>query len=220
MHSSTGAVAAVAAPGTSRTTVRNTQSSDSTNDETETEGIAGCASCGFPAAKTRSFEWGQKAKRRHTTGTGRMSYMKVSNQSAQQKSKRAQLIRLYRPSPVAQRTASFPAPDPTVTSRLPSSHKMFLGSFRGFNACLFASDRRIDCPQTLWFCDLDHLSTSFCCSIEESLANQRRQGLLRIDLAMLVMPILAVCPACPTSGFKPGEPPGQITLLSDSVISM
>jgi large subunit ribosomal protein L37e len=55
-----------------------------------------CSSCGFPAAKLRSClsfssppfpvlmliflsltdEWGQKAKRRHTTGTGRMQYLK------------------------------------------------------------------------------------------------------------------------------------------------
>ncbi|BGO92616.1 hypothetical protein NBRC10512_008163 [Rhodotorula toruloides] len=35
-----------------------------------------CASCGYPAAKLRSYEWGQKAKRRHTTGTGRMRYLK------------------------------------------------------------------------------------------------------------------------------------------------
>ncbi|SCV74918.1 BQ2448_7947 [Microbotryum intermedium] len=37
-----------------------------------------CASCGYPAAKMRSckYEWGQKAKRRKTTGTGRMSYLK------------------------------------------------------------------------------------------------------------------------------------------------
>ncbi|KAM0750724.1 hypothetical protein T439DRAFT_325780 [Meredithblackwellia eburnea MCA 4105] len=35
-----------------------------------------CASCGYPAAKIRSYEWGQKAKRRKTTGTGRMSYLK------------------------------------------------------------------------------------------------------------------------------------------------
>ncbi|BGP49381.1 chloride channel [Rhodotorula kratochvilovae] len=35
-----------------------------------------CASCGYPAAKLRSYEWGQKAKRRHTTGTGRMKYLK------------------------------------------------------------------------------------------------------------------------------------------------
>ena len=34
-----------------------------------------CSSCGYPAAKTRSFEWGQKAKRRRTTGTGRMRYL-------------------------------------------------------------------------------------------------------------------------------------------------
>ncbi|KAH7591581.1 Ribosomal protein L37e signature [Nakaseomyces glabratus] len=35
-----------------------------------------CASCGYPSAKTRSYNWGQKAKRRHTTGTGRMRYLK------------------------------------------------------------------------------------------------------------------------------------------------
>ena len=35
-----------------------------------------CASCGYPAAKTRSFNWGAKAKRRKTTGTGRMQYLK------------------------------------------------------------------------------------------------------------------------------------------------
>ncbi|KAA1083099.1 60S ribosomal protein L37A [Puccinia graminis f. sp. tritici] len=58
-----------------------------------------CAACGFPAAKTRSYEWGAKvgsfssyhppipatdldyipcpqAKRRHTTGTGRMRHLK------------------------------------------------------------------------------------------------------------------------------------------------
>jgi large subunit ribosomal protein L37e len=35
-----------------------------------------CASCGYPSAKLRSYEWGQKAKRRKTTGTGRMRYLK------------------------------------------------------------------------------------------------------------------------------------------------
>ncbi|KAJ7219997.1 ribosomal protein L37e-domain-containing protein, partial [Mycena pura] len=35
-----------------------------------------CAQCGYPAAKLRSYEWGQKAKRRKTTGTGRMRYLK------------------------------------------------------------------------------------------------------------------------------------------------
>mmetsp|Transcript_22741 Transcript_22741/g.33225 ORF Transcript_22741/g.33225 Transcript_22741/m.33225 type:complete len:89 (-) Transcript_22741:112-378(-) len=35
-----------------------------------------CASCGYPGAKRRHFEWGQKAKRRNTTGTGRMRYLK------------------------------------------------------------------------------------------------------------------------------------------------
>ena len=53
---------------------------------------ASCASCGYPRAKTRScmtlkqyyladfymllVEWAQKAKRRSTTGTGRMRYLK------------------------------------------------------------------------------------------------------------------------------------------------
>jgi hypothetical protein len=35
-----------------------------------------CAQCGYPRAKLRSYEWGQKAKRRKTTGTGRMQYLK------------------------------------------------------------------------------------------------------------------------------------------------
>jgi large subunit ribosomal protein L37e len=35
-----------------------------------------CAQCGYPAAKLRSYEWGQKAKRRKTTGTGRMRHLK------------------------------------------------------------------------------------------------------------------------------------------------
>ncbi|RAR05227.1 60s ribosomal protein l37 [Stemphylium lycopersici] len=38
-----------------------------------------CASCGYPAAKTRKFNWGEKAKRRKTTGTGRMRYLKTVN---------------------------------------------------------------------------------------------------------------------------------------------
>mmetsp|Transcript_133937 Transcript_133937/g.244291 ORF Transcript_133937/g.244291 Transcript_133937/m.244291 type:complete len:163 (-) Transcript_133937:50-538(-) len=36
-----------------------------------------CASCGYPAAKIRSYEWSVKAKRRKTPGTGRMKYMKT-----------------------------------------------------------------------------------------------------------------------------------------------
>ncbi|KAF5211673.1 60S ribosomal protein L37A [Clavispora lusitaniae] len=35
-----------------------------------------CASCGYPAAKMRSHNWALKAKRRRTTGTGRMAYLK------------------------------------------------------------------------------------------------------------------------------------------------
>mmetsp|Transcript_16690 Transcript_16690/g.15052 ORF Transcript_16690/g.15052 Transcript_16690/m.15052 type:complete len:96 (-) Transcript_16690:62-349(-) len=37
---------------------------------------ARCSSCAYPAAKIRSYEWGQKAKSRRTTGTGRMRYLK------------------------------------------------------------------------------------------------------------------------------------------------
>ncbi|KAF9785149.1 ribosomal protein L37e-domain-containing protein [Thelephora terrestris] len=36
-----------------------------------------CGQCGYPSAKLRSYEWGQKAKRRKTTGTGRMRYLKT-----------------------------------------------------------------------------------------------------------------------------------------------
>ncbi|TPX50132.1 hypothetical protein SeLEV6574_g01091 [Synchytrium endobioticum] len=35
-----------------------------------------CAQCGYPAAKTRKYQWSIKGKRRKTTGTGRMSYLK------------------------------------------------------------------------------------------------------------------------------------------------
>ncbi|KAI9675023.1 MAG: 60S ribosomal protein L37A [Caeruleum heppii] len=36
-----------------------------------------CSSCGYPAAKTRKYNWGEKAKRRKTTGTGRMRSLKL-----------------------------------------------------------------------------------------------------------------------------------------------
>ena len=35
-----------------------------------------CARCAYPAPKIRSFNWGYKAIRRRTTGTGRMRYLK------------------------------------------------------------------------------------------------------------------------------------------------
>ncbi|PKS12066.1 hypothetical protein jhhlp_001362 [Lomentospora prolificans] len=35
-----------------------------------------CASCGYPSAKVRKYNWSEKAKRRKTTGTGRMRYLK------------------------------------------------------------------------------------------------------------------------------------------------
>ena len=36
-----------------------------------------CASCGYPAASMRRYNWSEKAKRRRTQGTGRMRYMKT-----------------------------------------------------------------------------------------------------------------------------------------------
>lgn len=35
-----------------------------------------CSACGYPAARTRRYNWGYKAIRRKTTGTGRMRYMR------------------------------------------------------------------------------------------------------------------------------------------------
>lgn len=35
-----------------------------------------CAQCGYPSAKLRSYNWGLKAKRRKTTGTGRMAHLR------------------------------------------------------------------------------------------------------------------------------------------------
>ncbi|KAF0852792.1 60S large subunit ribosomal protein eL37 (rpL37) [Andalucia godoyi] len=39
-----------------------------------------CAACGYPAAKIRSYNWSDKAKRRKTTGSGRMRYLKTVTQ--------------------------------------------------------------------------------------------------------------------------------------------
>ena len=36
-----------------------------------------CAQCGYPGAKTRGYGWSIKARRRSTTGTGRMRHLKV-----------------------------------------------------------------------------------------------------------------------------------------------
>jgi large subunit ribosomal protein L37e len=41
-----------------------------------------CSSCGYPAAKTRGYEWSEKAKRRRTTGTGRMRLGKTTSEIA------------------------------------------------------------------------------------------------------------------------------------------
>ncbi|KAL1959627.1 hypothetical protein VTO42DRAFT_1662 [Malbranchea cinnamomea] len=38
-----------------------------------------CASCGYPAAKMRKYNWGEKALRRRTTGTGRMKHLREIN---------------------------------------------------------------------------------------------------------------------------------------------
>ena len=35
-----------------------------------------CASCAYPQAKQRSYNWSEKAKRRNTTGSGRQRHLK------------------------------------------------------------------------------------------------------------------------------------------------
>ncbi|XP_074600145.1 large ribosomal subunit protein eL37-like [Brevipalpus obovatus] len=35
-----------------------------------------CASCGYPARRTRKYNWSEKAIRRKTTGTGRCRHLK------------------------------------------------------------------------------------------------------------------------------------------------
>eukprot|EP00048_Salpingoeca_helianthica_P014303 m.221031 g.221031 ORF g.221031 m.221031 type:complete len:98 (-) comp15701_c0_seq1:73-366(-) len=35
-----------------------------------------CASCGFPSVRIRHYNWGKKAIRRRTTGTGRMKNLR------------------------------------------------------------------------------------------------------------------------------------------------
>ncbi|NXV24646.1 RL37 protein, partial [Cepphus grylle] len=35
-----------------------------------------CGKCGYPAKRKRKYNWSAKAKRRNTTGTGRMRYLK------------------------------------------------------------------------------------------------------------------------------------------------
>ncbi|XP_071478775.1 large ribosomal subunit protein eL37A-like [Diadema setosum] len=38
-----------------------------------------CASCGFPAKTIRKYNWSMKAKRRKTTGTGRIRHLRAVN---------------------------------------------------------------------------------------------------------------------------------------------
>ncbi|CAE7146227.1 unnamed protein product [Rhizoctonia solani] len=64
---------ATAVPSTASTRV--SKMIDYTGDVSYAE-YAACGQCGYPSAKLRSYEWGLKAKRRKTTGTGRMRYLK------------------------------------------------------------------------------------------------------------------------------------------------
>mmetsp|Transcript_13563 Transcript_13563/g.26308 ORF Transcript_13563/g.26308 Transcript_13563/m.26308 type:complete len:96 (-) Transcript_13563:57-344(-) len=36
-----------------------------------------CSACAYPLARSRSYNWSEKAKRRKAVGTGRMRYMKT-----------------------------------------------------------------------------------------------------------------------------------------------
>merc|ERR1712166_1668831 len=46
-----------------------------------------CASCGYPSAKTRGYAWSEKANRRRTQGSGRMTHMKKVFKLAARKQK-------------------------------------------------------------------------------------------------------------------------------------
>ncbi|CDF33368.1 60S ribosomal protein L37 [Chondrus crispus] len=35
-----------------------------------------CASCGYPSARKRTYNWSNKSKRRRTTGTGRLRHLR------------------------------------------------------------------------------------------------------------------------------------------------
>ncbi|KAM7316361.1 hypothetical protein ACRRTK_024092 [Alexandromys fortis] len=37
-----------------------------------------CGKCGHPAKRKRKYNWSAKAKRRNTTGTGQMRYLKIA----------------------------------------------------------------------------------------------------------------------------------------------
>jgi hypothetical protein len=80
------AAAAVVAPSTSSTRVRFPSFKSFGEKEARKPDrrvsfpffpFVACSACGYPAAKIRSYNWGQKAKRRKTTGTGRMRYLKT-----------------------------------------------------------------------------------------------------------------------------------------------
>lgn len=59
------AVAATSARSTASTRVRSVPLASGMHAHTDCRRLpAACASCGYPAAKIRSYEWGQKAKRR------------------------------------------------------------------------------------------------------------------------------------------------------------
>jgi len=41
-----------------------------------------CARCSYPSKRIRSYQWGKKAIRRKTTGTGRCRYLKLVTRKA------------------------------------------------------------------------------------------------------------------------------------------
>ncbi|GLA29476.1 60S ribosomal protein L37 [Aspergillus niger] len=70
-------------PDPRATSIRPATTTTTTSPSTESPGRRSfhvqkstCSNCGYPAAKTRKFNWSEKAKRRKTTGSGRMRHLK------------------------------------------------------------------------------------------------------------------------------------------------
>ncbi|GAM20422.1 hypothetical protein SAMD00019534_035970, partial [Acytostelium subglobosum LB1] len=61
-----------------------------------------CSGCGYPSAKTRSYNWSVKAIRRKTTGTGRTRYLKVVQKKFNSGFKEASLVKVKK-TPVAKK---------------------------------------------------------------------------------------------------------------------
>merc|ERR1711879_168917 len=52
-----------------------------------------CASCGYPSPKMRKYNWSEKALRRRTTGTGRMTTSNICQEDSRTDSEKVPKLR-------------------------------------------------------------------------------------------------------------------------------